>query len=265
MNSQTLKGLLVLVTRPRAQARLWSQLLCKAGAQVQLVPMLAIKALVEPEHKQGIKNKILQLDEYQKAIFVSQNAVSYGIDWIDQYWPQLPEALEFFAVGKTTGEQLQQQSSSRWGKSVIAAEHAMNSEALVALANMQRVDNEKILIFRGLGGRTYMGDVLRSRNAKVDYCELYQRTIPDTIDWSALDSFKASANRKLIAVHSAETLDNLCSLVDDKQWLLAQPLLVPGERVALHANDAGFKTIVTADNATDNSMIGALYDWRKTV
>ena len=136
----------------------------------------------------------------------------------------------------------------------------------MALPQMQQVDGQKILIFRGQGGRTYMGDILRSRHASVDYCELYQRAPPDTIDWQALTAFQLSSQHKLIAVHSAETLDNLCNILSDQQqWLMQQTLLVPGERVAQHAQHAGFNTIITAVNATDDSMIEALYEWRKTV
>ena len=115
--NQMLKGLNVLVTRPKAQVQPWSQILLNCGAKVSTVPMLAIKPIADNKDnpaKQEIIYSIQRLNEYQKAIFVSQNAVSYGIDWIDNYWPQLPRGLEFFAVGKTTAEQLQKHLT-HWG------------------------------------------------------------------------------------------------------------------------------------------------------
>ena len=54
-----------------------------------------------------------------------------------------------------------------------------------------------------------------------------------------------------------------CLENDDLPWLQQQGLLVPGKRVAAQAESLNFKHIIIAENATHESMIGALHDWRQ--
>jgi len=136
---------------------------------------------------------------------------------------------------------------------------AMNSEALLAHPKLQTVSDEKIIIFRGQGGRTHLADVLRARGAHVDYCEVYQRQSPQQAVVLNAD-FRHTQRRAVTAVHSVETLDNVCRFIaaDDLIWLKQQALLVPGQRVAEVASVAGFQSIYVAENATHDSMIAAL-------
>ncbi len=269
MANKDFEGIHILITRPEAQAVIWAKQLHKLGAKVTLQPMLAIRPVEDDEAKQAIINNILHLDEYQKAIFVSQNAVECGIDWIDQYWPQLPAQINFLAVGSSTAtllsQKIDQLGGADSGHAINFPEQAMNSEALLALPILQAVDGEKVLIFRGCGGRTYLGKSLEARGALVDYCELYRRLIPDTIDSAKIIQFKESTQTPVTAVHSGETLHNLCTAIQasDLSWIKQQALLVPGERVAQIARDLAFKNIIIAENATHESMIEALHDWRK--
>ena len=158
--AESLQGLRVLVTRPTHQAVNWQRLLEAQGAQTLTAPLLAIEECQGPDARQQIKNRILDLDLYQHAIFVSQNAVAFGCQWIDEYWPQLPMGVAFYAVGKATAQALAQyQIDSVVDTNVDSScpEHLdaapMNSEALLTLPQLQQVAGEKILIFRGQGGR----------------------------------------------------------------------------------------------------------------
>ena len=157
--------------------------------------------------KQAITNKVLAFDEYQKVIFISQNAVRFGCEWLDQYWPQLPIGIEYFAIGKATAQALQQ---SYEGLFTEAASAAMNSEDLLTHPKLQTLNGQKILIFRGVGGRDYLCEQLTSRGALVDYCELYQRLCPKGLQTLPL-AFRHSSHRPAVAVHSGETLENLCT------------------------------------------------------
>lgn len=259
-----LSGLHILVTRPEAQALPWAAQLKELGATTVVQPMLAIEALTQDTEHQAIKNRLLNLDKYQKAIFVSQNAVEYGVEWIDEFWPQLPTQLAFFAVGEATASLLSTKLE-HLGASVYAAKHAMNSEALLQLNELQDVKGDNILIFRGQGGRTHLGKSLEARSALVDYCELYARVIPKHIDTQKINALRTSTLSTIVAVHSGETLHNLCKAVTSTQleWIKQQALLIPGDRVANIAKTLGFNTLIIAENATHESMIGALNDWRQ--
>ena len=186
-----LLGLHILITRPAAQALPWATQLESLGAKTSCQAMLEICPLNADTSKQAAKNRVMGLDEYQKIIFVSQNAVNYGLAEIDNYWPQLPSNIDFFAVGASTAKLLADQLYD-FGSSVHYPKHAMNSEALLALDSLNAVARDKILIVRGLGGRTHLGNTLEARRALVDYCEVYERQAPKIIDAGLVAAFKKS-------------------------------------------------------------------------
>lgn len=247
----------LLVVRPEWQAQQWAGQLQALGAQVSQQPMMQIAPLTDDASQRAIINRILGFAEYQKAIFISQNAVVYGMEWLDQYWPQLPVEMSYFAIGQATAERLA--GSMQTGMLYESPLQAMNSEALLMHPELESVSGEKIIIFRGKGGRTHLADALQARGAQVDYCEVYQRQTPQGI--SSLEaSFRSTTRCAVMAVHSVETLGNVCAFIasDDLQWLKQQTLLVPGQRVAEAASAAGFQFLCIADNATHESMIDAL-------
>ena len=257
----SLRGLHLLITRPVEQAYIWARQLRELGAVVTVQPMLEIEPLTEEESKTDIINVIHRFDEFRKVIFISQNAVKYGMQWLHRYWQSLPQVVEFFAIGASTAVSLQTRNVD-----VQSTGIAMNSEALLKLAAMQRVGGQKILVFRGCGGRSYLGDELRKRGAWVEYCELYRRKLP-LIKAPALPNafYKTTGLTPITTVHSGETLTNLVKTVSSPQltWLQKQPLLTPGERVAAIAAGVGFTEILTAENATHKGMTEALYEWRQ--
>ena len=271
--SHSLAGFHLLVTRPTAQAQAWAAQLQGLGAQVTQEPMLVIEPLSDSGQDsdktllETAKQHVLQLDSYQKLLFVSQNAVENFMPWLDQYWPQLPVGLDFFAIGASTAKQLQISLNQL---DTVAGGHtdsAMNSEALLNLPALQAVNGEKIAIVRGVGGRTLLGDTLSQRGATVDSIAVYRRVAPMISDWHNVKDFinDPKTDHKIIVTHSAETIENLCKLTP--QYLLNKlktlPLLVPGKRVCDYGHQKGFNTIITAHNATHASMIEALYDWQQ--
>lgn len=262
-----LDNLHILITRPKAQAQPWAEQLQALGASVSLQPMMSIEPLTDPESERAIINAILAFAEYQKAIFISQNAVHYGLQWLDQYWPQLPIDVQFFAIGQATANLLEQgigEGGLDAGYLAHSATSAMNSEALLAHPDLQDIEGQKILIFRGKGGRTLLAEQLTARGAVVEYCELYERQKPSGVQY--LDTvYRSTSKQAVLVVHSGETLDNVCCLLDpsDLAWLQQQPVLLPGQRVAERAQHAGFEHIIVAENACHDSMINALSEWQK--
>ncbi len=261
---QPLRGLRVLLTRPQQQLPKWQSLLQSEGAETCPVPLMAIEPLSEPAAMQAIKDRIMALAEYRHVIFVSQNAAHHGLDWIDQYWPQLPVDVHFYAVGAATARVLQ-----AYGCPVTAAQDTMNSEELLALPQLQQVELQKVLICRGRGGRPLLAQALSERGAQVDYCELYERCFPREEALTALMQSRCGRSGDLVALHSGEALDNWHQLLQALQQTQPQqaaacaalPLLVPGERVAHLARERRYPEVIVARNASDEEMLGALRDW----
>lgn len=265
-----LTGLHIVVTRPGAQAEPWAARLGDLGATTTVASLLEIVPVSEAAQIQAIKRCILDLDLYRKAIFVSQNAVEHGFEWIDAYWPQLPIGVDFFAVGDTTSKQLEAR-----GVSVTDLAHsqtgAMTSETLLQSPALHDVAGEKIVIFRGLGGRPHIGDVLSARGAQVSYCELYERVLPDESAQKFAAVFSLILNevqltKKLVLVlHSGEALENLQRVlreltVNTSEIMTKIYLLVPSQRVLELAKAAGFIHVYAAQNATEASMLQGLID-----
>lgn len=265
----------VVITRPEAQAAVWHEQLQTLGFNCARLNLLEILPVTAEDKIRAIKNKILDFDLYQKVIFVSQNAVEYGMDWLEDYWPQLPMGIDYFAVGATTAKKL-----ASYGVAVqdlaVSASGGMTSEDLLSAEHLQEVDGEKILIFRGCGGRGHLAEELRKRGAWVDYCELYERGLPAAAREQLIQllAVTESSNAQIIlSLHSGESLQNLPGVLAQlpfaqqegaRAWMHNNLLLVPSQRIVDAAQAAGFKRIICAENATDNAMTAALLNYCRT-
>ncbi len=247
----------VLVTRPEGRGETLSRCLREAGCTVLEQPLINIQPL--PLSKPEDRQRVQDLDLYQHLIFVSLNAVDCGMAWIEQYWPQLPAGLNWYAVGQSSAARL-----SDYGLRVRQPEQRMDSEGLLALPQFQQVNGERVLIVRGAGGRPLMGETLVERGARVDYLECYERACPDLaagdlaarMDVAAVDS---------ILLGSGEALDNLVRLLsmDERNNVMDMLLVLPSERVAQRARSLGFRHLQVAANATDEAMVAALMSARR--
>jgi uroporphyrinogen-III synthase len=259
----SLTGLRVLVTRPTGQGEALVSAIEQAGGVAVHCPLMEITALdtaLEPVLNQRCKQLIMQLDQFQHIIFISSNAVYHGMEWINQYWPQLPVGINWYGIGSRTCSQLQAA-----GVPVVVASNdgqvktaAMNSEALLQQPLLQQIEGDKVLIIRGVGGREYLQQQLSQRGAVVSYAECYQR-LPILIPERELLSLVEEQAINSICISSGEGLENLCQRVTDKLPTLNKLLLVvPSKRVASMARAKGFEQLMLAENATDNAAMAAL-------
>ncbi|WP_323845890.1 uroporphyrinogen-III synthase [Microbulbifer magnicolonia] len=248
----SLRGKRILITRPAHQSRDWCELLQAAGAQVDSVPMLAIEPIDSGPPMQAIKQRILDFDQIEHALFVSQNAVRLGFEWLEDYWPQLPQGPRYYAIGAATARALRNH-----GVACASDGDSMDSEALLSLPALQQVAGQRILIFRGCGGRTLIGDTLRARGGRVDYCEVYRRILPAE---APAQLARYGTQPDAITVHSGETLANLAKCIEQsaRDALFGVPIVCPSPRVADQARRLGFSRCGAARNAGDSAMLEAL-------
>lgn len=242
----------VLVTRPEDQAGSLCNQLRESGYKPLLCPMMRIEACADltPEQRQVI----LDLDQYQHVIFISANAVTFGMGWIEQFWPQLPSGVNWYCVGAASAALLE-----TWGLQVRQPVGSMDSEGLLARPELQQPRGDRVLIIKGQGGRTHLRDTLAQRGARVEQLQCYRRLGPELEP----DEFgKLIAEQKLTAimVSSGEGLENMLLLLDEagRSLLYGIPLIAPGPRVAEKATKAGFTVVITASSATDEAMLTAL-------
>ena len=89
------------------------------------------------------------------------NAAQLTLEWLDRYWPMMPVGIEFFAVGQQTAEILA-------GADITALSPMgrQNSEALLALPELQGLSDQRVIIFRGLWrSRNPRGDAYEARRS----------------------------------------------------------------------------------------------------
>ena len=254
INPNSLSGLTVLITRPSNQVESLRRAIESGGAKVLSLPLIEIRALNDAQAIQDLKDKVLQLDCYQSLIFVSNNAVSFGGEVINNYWPQFPLKVDVIAVGPTTAEA----ASERFACEVIQPTSGMTSEDILRLPQLQDVSEKKIGIVRGQGGRELLADTLRERGAIVDYLEAYSRT---SIDYTSADFCNRllEAGVNVLTVNSGESLDRLTHLlVDNRKKLQQLNLLVPSQRVGRQAENAGYQQVHSASGADPLSFVSAL-------
>ncbi|MCZ6831076.1 MAG: uroporphyrinogen-III synthase [Gammaproteobacteria bacterium] len=248
----------VLVTRPTGQSEALCTGLRAQGLQPVVCPLIEIEAFPQPNAQQ--RQCLLALKEYQHLVFVSVNAVRCGMRWIEDYWPQLPLDLNWYTVGDASAREL-----ARYGVTVQRPEIETNSEGLLALADLQDVKDQKLLIIKGEGGREKIRETLQQRGARVEELTTYRRHRPALAD-GELYAIIEKHHCQLLLLSSGESLHNMVSLLNAEELLQVQQLAVvaPGTRVAALARTSGFSQVITAASATDDDMLAAITDYLAT-
>ncbi|MES3007263.1 MAG: uroporphyrinogen-III synthase [Pseudomonadota bacterium] len=255
-----LAGLSVLLTRPAGQADKLAAAIQSLGGRVTQLPLLAIEAITERAAVERLKTFIMALDNYDAALFISTNAATLGLEWIENYWPQLPVGLESYAVGPGTAEILRQLP---WP--VHCSDSGVTSEHLLALPGLQNVAGKRIALFRGQGGRELLAETLRNRGARVDYLEIYQRRVPEYSHADVLKLIDDNVINAALAT-SQQILDSLIALLSVgkgasqkmPERLQSLCVIVPSQRVREHALAAGFQQVIDAGGADDNTVLASL-------
>ena len=244
-----LAGLNIVVTRPREQASQLARHIEQIGGKAILFPLLEIIPVADP---QPLQNLIACLPEFNLAIFISPNAVHYGMEAISSAG-ELPAKLKIAALGQGSAKALRKLGV----KEVIAPQEHFDSETLLALPALQNVSGWRIVIFRGNGGRELLGDTLKSRGATVEYAECYQRSKPRQ-DGAGL----LAADPHAIIVTSSEALGYLWDMFDvtSRKRLAAVPLFVPHARIADAAQRLGWHNVIETASG-DDGVLTSLVAW----
>ncbi|TXL16331.1 uroporphyrinogen III synthase [Methylococcaceae bacterium HT4] len=242
----------ILVTRPDHQSKNLCKLIEQQGWHAIRFPVIDIQA--KPLSTKDIQ-RIQNIEQYQKVIFVSVNAVNFALQLINGKIDRL-QKLTCIAVGKASYHALSASGLSH----VLMPEQGFNSEAILAMPEMQVLSGQSCLIIRGEGGRELLADSLRERGARVDYLEVYKRVLPIT-DNKIIDAYLLQKTLSAILIYSGDALKNLVKVLvkeDFNKHLLNIPLIVISQRVQIMAKTIGFKNIIIADEASDAAMINAL-------
>lgn len=236
-----LAGVRVLVTRPVEQAEELCRLIEAEGGIAVRFPTIAITAT---NNTQDIQQRLARLDTVDWLIFVSRNAVNFALKANNGKISF--NKTRIAAIGKATAEALNEA-----GLPVdLLPSSSFDSEALLAMPELQDVKNQSVLIVRGVAGRETLASVLTERGATVAYLTVYQRIKP-TVDDTELIGLLNARRLTVVTVTSGEVLENLLSMVAKSyhHLLFDLPLIVVSDRIKQLATDLGFKHIAVSSPA----------------
>jgi len=224
----------------------------QAGWHCVHQPLLRIEPFTEQSGKpfHTMKHHIMNLDHYDVVISVSGNASSLAVDWIDQYWPQVPVGIDWYAVGPSSAKAFEPLLIE------MAVPENNHSEGLLELDGLQDLTDKKVLIFRGVGGREHLANTLKQRGADVSYCELYERN-PVQFKPGELATLLTKEQIHYALLTSGEMLQQLAQELDVQQ-LQSLHIIVPSQRIANMAPKLNIERIYVCDKINGQGILECL-------
>lgn len=252
-----LAGLTILVTRPEGQAQ---SLMHKLAAEGATPIHFAAIEIAEPRDVAGLKALVERLPTFRWAIFISPNAVARALNLMQGWGHEWPPQVRMAAIGRGSARELKKLGF----ENVLVPEGRFDSESLLSLPPLRELVGQSIVIFRGEGGREWLGDTLKARGAHVEYGECYRRVAP-TADVSGLLRTWARKGLSAVILTSIEGLHHLHDVLGHvgRRWLAKTPVVVVGPRLRDACLALGLEgPILVAETADDDALVAALLAWR---
>ena len=256
MQTDLLKGFKILVTRPAHQAQPLCEMIQAQGGQPIRLPVINIEPL---SLTQEMRKTLIDTKSIDFAVFISPNAVEYGIKQLLKY-AKIPDTLQLVTIGQASAKKIQELLGRIPD---ISPAKQYNSEALLALDSLQQqqLKNKRIIIFRGQGGRELLAETLTQRGAHVSYAEVYQRVQPRPEQAFLKSLWSASKRPDIITISSTEGLHNLVNMTSGYilQMIVHTPLIVVTEKMRQSALQLGFKQpVIIAEKASNKAVLDAV-------
>lgn len=192
-----LRGLRIVITRPRAQAATLAGRLTALGAEVIEFPTIEIRP---PEDPAPLERAARALAEYDWLIFTSANGVR-------AFLRQEPDFTAFrgrvCAIGPATCK-----AAAQAGIRVDLLPDEYVAESLVAAFEGYSIAGKRILLPRAAVARDVVPDELRARGARVDVVEAYRTVVPDGAAALARELFFSGRKPDWITFTSSSTVAN---------------------------------------------------------
>ena len=241
----------IVVTRPSQQNINICAELTSLGANTIAFPCIEISPLFDFD-KAEIESL---LPACQLIIFISTNAVQYGLKAIPNLTEKIPASCKFAAIGASTAQALLNNGIDK----ILTPSNNFDSEELLKLPELQNVNQLSVLIIKGQGGRMLLHKSLENRGANIHSIDVYQRTLPKSVNLDALN-----IKIDLLLFTSSETVNNFLALTPKslQSTLLDCQTLVGHARIANKVSSLGFKKLpIIAATPSDMDMLAAINQW----
>ena len=191
------------------------------------------------------------LKNYQHVIFISTNAVHFFVERFKSLAIKLPNHIIFSSIGPTTQKALEK----TFNINVYCPKKTYDSKHLIKNKIFNNLQNKKVLIIRGEGGREVLKDMLEKKGSEVHYGECYIRNyLP--INLNKLKNEAENYNSIFLIISSYESAKHFLTQnsTHSSHWLQSVNIIVNHPRIkdtlSLISNN-----IVVTNDLSKNSLI----------
>ncbi|GAF51709.1 uroporphyrinogen-III synthase [Psychrobacter sp. JCM 18900] len=237
----------VINTRPVERAAPLTQYLQAAGLTVVDMPMLTLRPRPTTDLDIALMHQWMA-GEYKALVIVSPTAAASGLavwqsldhkykeheykveDSTDKYAQSSLEGLSLpsplVAVGEATAAEFSQVRIDTTNYQILQPETA-NDEGMLAMPEIDSLQaGDKLLIWRGLGGRRLLVDTLQARGVHIDSIAWYERTMPidamaEYQQWQQAflthSTTSSQQPKPIVVISSAAAFEHWSNIVNDDQ------------------------------------------------
>ncbi len=241
----TLRGRMVVITRPAGTAGALARSVRARGGQPFLLPGLSLRGATDVAATRASLQLALDLD---LIIFSSPVAVRFAAAL-----QPLRTSASVLAVGQGTAATLR-----RHGIAEPLVPLRQDSEGLLGLAALQDLRGRDVALIGAAGGRGLLRQQLLERGARLREVHVYQR-LPPRLDRRHIMALQQLPATACVLLSSAEALQHLGRLLPTPALarLCAATAVVSSERLAQAARQAGFGRIIRASSALTGDLLRA--------
>jgi len=217
----------------------------------------------------------LNLESFKGIIFISKNAVKYSKSQLsEKQWESLLEK-PLYAIGNATANLLKSELDKFLISNEVIYPDKAISESLLALNQLQEVEEENWLIVKGVDGRNKLITELTNRKAVVSELAVYERNEPSSsiqkkIVEQRQSELKATSIRSdsstatIWLVSSAVGMENLSNILNresqEHNFSVGCLVMTTSDRITKIARNLGFKVVAQSNNATDEALFSCVRD-----
>tara|TARA_B100000767_G_scaffold273674_1_gene304520 strand:+ start:1653 stop:2420 length:768 start_codon:yes stop_codon:yes gene_type:complete len=191
------------------------------------------------------------LKNYQHIIFISTNAVQFFISRANKLSIKLPKHIIFSSIGPATQKALK----DNFDINVHYPKKNFDSKYLLKNKVFKHIQNKKVLVVRGIGGRESLKKMLEKKGADVDYGECYIRNyLP--INFEKIQQEIKAYNSIFLLITSHESAIHFLAQNkgDDWQWLKTTKVIVNHPRIK-EVLDLTCDNIILTNDIALNSLL----------
>ncbi len=248
----SLRGKVVVVTRPREQAAAMINDIEERGARAILFPTISI---LDPDSWSPCDNAIGRLNSYDAMLFTSANGVRGFLGRCGTLSVQsdLLQCKEFYAVGRKTGAEIE----ARGLKVTHSPEDYSASSLGKVLANVNMV-GKRILFPCGNIALRDLPEQLVSMGASVDPIEVYKTSPASNNDVVSIAKELSAGRIDAVTLTSPSAALHLIELMGAENLRKSVVLAVIGPTTAAALHDMGLDPQIIAPVSTTRGLIDAL-------